>query len=49
MTGRILIIDDDPRLAELVSDYLGEAVTTQRDTRYPELTARLIEEFLDAS
>ena len=25
MTGRILIIDDDPRLAELVSDYLGEA------------------------
>lgn len=27
-------------------DYLGEAVTTQRATRYPELTARLIEEFL---
>jgi DNA-binding response OmpR family regulator len=25
MTGRILIIDDDPRLAELVSAYLGEA------------------------
>ena len=25
MTGRILIIDDDLRLAELVSDYLGEA------------------------
>ncbi|MBV8747511.1 MAG: response regulator [Xanthobacteraceae bacterium] len=25
MTGRILIIDDDPRLAELVSTYLGEA------------------------
>src|ERR1700760_4525998 len=25
MTGRILIIDDDPRLAELVSDHLGEA------------------------
>jgi len=30
-------------------DYLGEAVTTQRDTRYPELTAQLIEGFLDAS
>jgi pimeloyl-ACP methyl ester carboxylesterase len=29
-------------------DYLGEAVMTQKDTRYPELTARLIEEFLDA-
>lgn len=29
-------------------DYLGEAVATQKDTRYPELTARLIEEFLDA-
>ena len=29
-------------------DYLGEAVMTQRETRYPELTARLIEEFLDA-
>jgi len=29
-------------------DYLGEAVMTQQDTRYPELTARLIEEFLDA-
>ena len=29
-------------------DYLGEAVMTQRDTRYPELTARLIGEFLDA-
>lgn len=29
-------------------DYLGEAVVTQRDTRYPELTARLIEEFLDS-
>jgi pimeloyl-ACP methyl ester carboxylesterase len=28
-------------------DYLGEAVMTQRETRYPELTARLIEEFLD--
>jgi pimeloyl-ACP methyl ester carboxylesterase len=28
-------------------DYLGEAVTTQKDTRYPELTARLIVEFLD--
>lgn len=29
-------------------DYLGEAVMTQKDTRYPELTARLIEEFLNA-
>ena len=29
-------------------DYLGEAVMTQTDTRYPELTARLIEEFLDS-
>jgi pimeloyl-ACP methyl ester carboxylesterase len=29
-------------------DYLGEAVMTQEDTRYPELTARLIGEFLDA-
>lgn len=29
-------------------DYLGEAVMTRRATRYPELTARLIEEFLDA-
>lgn len=28
-------------------DYLGEAVTTQAETRYPELTARLIAEFLD--
>ena len=28
-------------------DYLGEAVMTQRETRYPELTARLVEEFLD--
>jgi pimeloyl-ACP methyl ester carboxylesterase len=27
-------------------DYLGEAVMTSRETRYPELTARLIEEFL---
>jgi pimeloyl-ACP methyl ester carboxylesterase len=27
-------------------DYLGEAVMTQGETRYPELTARLIEEFL---
>jgi pimeloyl-ACP methyl ester carboxylesterase len=27
-------------------DYLGEAVMTQKDNRYPELTARLIEEFL---
>lgn len=29
-------------------DYLGEAVITQKDTHYPELTARLIEEFLNA-
>lgn len=29
-------------------DYLGELVMTQKDTRYPELTARLIEEFLDS-
>ena len=29
-------------------DYLGEAVMTQEDTHYPELTARLIGEFLDA-
>ncbi len=28
-------------------DYLGEEVMTQRETHYPELTARLIEEFLD--
>ncbi|HET6278934.1 MAG TPA: alpha/beta hydrolase, partial [Candidatus Polarisedimenticolia bacterium] len=29
-------------------DYLGEAVTTQSETRYPELTAGLIEGFLDS-
>jgi pimeloyl-ACP methyl ester carboxylesterase len=29
-------------------DYLGEMVMTQTSTRYPELTARLIEEFLDS-
>ncbi|MDQ2669016.1 MAG: alpha/beta hydrolase, partial [Gemmatimonadota bacterium] len=29
-------------------DYLGEAVATQGETRAPELTAGLIEEFLDA-
>jgi pimeloyl-ACP methyl ester carboxylesterase len=29
-------------------DYLGEAVATQRETGYPELTARLIGEFLDS-
>jgi len=29
-------------------DYLGEAVMTRKDTCYPELTARLIEEFLDS-
>jgi pimeloyl-ACP methyl ester carboxylesterase len=28
-------------------DYLGEAVMTQKETRYPELTARLVNEFLD--
>ena len=28
-------------------DYLGEAVMTQRETRYPELTTALIEQFLD--
>jgi pimeloyl-ACP methyl ester carboxylesterase len=27
-------------------DYLGEAVMTQKDSRYPGLTAQLIEEFL---
>jgi len=29
-------------------DYLGEAVMTQKPTRYPVLTARLIDEFLDS-
>ncbi len=29
-------------------DYIGEAVATQGDSRYPELTAQLIGEFLDA-
>jgi hypothetical protein len=29
-------------------DYLGELVMTQRETRYPELTVGLIEEFLNA-
>lgn len=29
-------------------DYLGEAVMTQKETRYPELTARMIGEFLDS-
>lgn len=29
-------------------EYLGEAVVTQRETRYPELTVGLVEEFLDA-
>jgi hypothetical protein len=29
-------------------DYLGEAVMMQKDIRYPELTARLIAEFLDS-
>jgi len=30
-------------------DYLGELVMTQKQTRYPELTARLIDEFLDSN
>jgi pimeloyl-ACP methyl ester carboxylesterase len=30
-------------------DYLGEAVMTQEPSQYPELTARLIEKFLDES
>jgi pimeloyl-ACP methyl ester carboxylesterase len=30
-------------------DYLGEAVTAPQDTDYPELTARLIEEFLGSA
>jgi len=29
-------------------DYIREAVMTQKHTRYPELTARLIDEFLDS-
>lgn len=29
-------------------DYLGEAVMTRKDTNHPELTARLVEEFLSA-
>jgi hypothetical protein len=29
-------------------DYLGEAVTAQEDTPHPELSARLIGEFLDS-
>ena len=29
-------------------DYLGELVMTQTDTHYPELSARLIEEFIDS-
>jgi pimeloyl-ACP methyl ester carboxylesterase len=29
-------------------DYIGELVMTQKETRQPELTAGLIEEFLDA-
>jgi pimeloyl-ACP methyl ester carboxylesterase len=28
-------------------DYMGEAIMTQRATRYPQLTAGLVEEFLD--
>jgi pimeloyl-ACP methyl ester carboxylesterase len=41
----------DARLLVLVGghgDYLGEAIMTQRATRAPELTAGLVEEFLDA-
>ncbi|MCI0506244.1 MAG: alpha/beta hydrolase [Gammaproteobacteria bacterium] len=41
----------DARLLILVGghgDYMGEAVMTRSGTRYPELTAGLIEEFLDA-
>jgi pimeloyl-ACP methyl ester carboxylesterase len=30
-------------------DYLGEAVVTREETHYPELTAALIEEFLDSA
>lgn len=30
-------------------DYLGEAVTTQKDTRYPELTARLVADWISGS
>lgn len=40
--GRLLILPGGH------GDYLGEAVMTREDTRYPELTARLIGEFLDA-
>jgi pimeloyl-ACP methyl ester carboxylesterase len=29
-------------------DFIGEAVMTQRETRYPELTVGLVEEFLDS-
>jgi len=29
-------------------DYLGEAVMAPKPTRYPELTARLVEQFLDS-
>ncbi len=41
----------DARLIVLAGghgDYLGEAIATQRATRAPELTAGLVEEFLDA-
>ena len=41
----------DARLIVLAAghgDYLGEAIATQRATRAPELTAGLVEEFLDA-
>jgi pimeloyl-ACP methyl ester carboxylesterase len=41
----------DSRLIVLAGghgDYLGEAIATQRATRAPELTAGLVEEFLDA-
>lgn len=42
----------DARLLVLVGghgDYLGEAIMTQRATRAPELTAGLVQEFLDAA
>jgi hypothetical protein len=34
--------------ARWTRNYLGEAVMTHKDTRYPELNARLIQEFLDS-
>jgi pimeloyl-ACP methyl ester carboxylesterase len=49
--GELTRLIPGARLLVLVGghgDYMGEAVMTQRETRYPELTAGLIEEFLDA-